>query len=84
MLTVASAVFSQPPMDTVGLGEEAARAAGHAIAVYQSDSRPLKHTLSGNAERTLVKLVVDEQTDRVLGVHSTSAEALVTMQQPRS
>ena len=66
---VASAVFGQPPIGTVGLSEEAARAAGHAVVVYQSEFRPLKHTLSGNPERTLMKLVVDERTDRVLGVH---------------
>ena len=72
---VASAVFSQPPMGTVGLSEEAARAAGHAVVVYQSEFRPLKHTLSGNPERTLMKLVVDERTDRVLGVHMVGPDA---------
>ena len=62
----------------------AARAAGHAVVVYQSEFRPLKHTLSGNPERTLMKLVVDERIDRLLGVHPTSAEEFVTMRQPRS
>jgi len=54
------------------------------VVVYQSEFRPLKQTLSGNPERTLMKLVVDERTDRVLGVHPTSAEEFVTMRQPRS
>ena len=62
-------------MGTVGLSEEAARAAGHAVVVYQSEFRPLKHTLSGNPERTLMKLVVDEPTDRVLGVHMVGSDA---------
>ena len=72
---VASAVFSQPPLGTVGLSEEAARAGGFSVAVFQSEFRPLKHTLSGNPERTLMKLVVDEQTDRVLGVHMVGPDA---------
>ena len=54
------------------------------MVVYQSEFRPLKHTLSGNPERTLMKLVVDERIDRLLGVCPTSAEEFVTMRQPRS
>ncbi len=72
---VASAVFSQPPIGTVGLSEDAARAGGFSVVVFQSEFRPLKHTLSGNPERTLMKLVVDEQTDRVLGVHMVGPDA---------
>ena len=72
---VASAVFSHPPVGTVGLSEEEAREAGYDIHVYRSTFRPLKHTLSGNEEKTLMKLVVDKAADRVLGVHMIGAEA---------
>lgn len=72
---VASAVFSHPPVGTVGLSEEEAREAGYDIQVYRSAFRPLKHTLSGNEEKTLMKLVVDKAADRVLGVHMIGAEA---------
>jgi len=43
--------------------------------VFRSDFKPLKHTLSGNTERTLTKLIVDAQTDRVLGLHMVGADA---------
>jgi glutathione reductase (NADPH) len=62
-------VFSQPSIGTVGMGEEAARAAGHAIDVYAASFRPMKNTLSGNAEKSLMKLIVDKATDKVLGLH---------------
>lgn len=66
---VPSAVFTTPELATVGLSEEKALAAGHAVDVYQSSFRPLLHTLSGRNERALMKLVVDQATDRVLGCH---------------
>jgi glutathione reductase (NADPH) len=66
---IPTAVFSQPPVGTVGMGEAEAREAGHAIDVYAADFRPLKHTLSGNEERTLMKLIVDRANDKVLGLH---------------
>jgi glutathione reductase (NADPH) len=66
---VPSAVFSQPPIGTVGLTEAEARARYDAIDIYKSEFRPLKHTLSGRDERALMKLVVDQKTDRVLGAH---------------
>ena len=72
---VASAVFSHPPIGTVGLSESDALDAGFTIDVYQSEFRPLKHTLSENVERTLMKLIVDKQSDRVLGVHMIGPEA---------
>ncbi|HQA35317.1 MAG TPA: glutathione-disulfide reductase, partial [Casimicrobium huifangae] len=46
-----------------------------AVRIFRSDFRPLKHTLSGSSERTLMKLVVDATTDRVLGVHMVGADA---------
>ncbi|MDO5087074.1 MAG: glutathione-disulfide reductase [Comamonadaceae bacterium] len=72
---IATAVFTHPPIGAVGLTEEQAREGGRAIRVYRSDFRPLKHTLSGRAERTLVKLVVDDASDRVLGLHMVGADA---------
>ena len=66
---IPTAVFSQPPIGTVGLGEEAAREAGHEIDVYGASFRPMKNTLSGNPEKTLMKLIVDKAYDKVLGLH---------------
>ena len=72
---VPSAVFSQPPVATVGLGEEEALARHEEIAVYTARFRPMKHTLSGREERTLMKLVVDPVSDRVLGAHMVGPDA---------
>lgn len=66
---VATAVFSEPEIGTVGLSEEAARAAGRPLDIYTADFRPLKATLSGRQTRTFMKLVVDQESDRVLGCH---------------
>ena len=72
---VASAVFSQPPVATVGLSEEQARLAHASVDIYRSRFRPMKHTLSGRDEQTMMKLVVDRATDRVLGAHMVGADA---------
>ncbi|MFM1549875.1 MAG: FAD-dependent oxidoreductase, partial [Lentisphaeria bacterium] len=72
---VPSAVFSQPPTASVGLTEERARSEYADIDIYRSTFRALKHTLSGLDEKTMMKLVVDPQTDRVLGVHMVGPEA---------
>jgi glutathione reductase (NADPH) len=72
---IATAVFSHPQVATVGLSEEAARKKGMALRIFKSDFRALKHTMSGNAERSFMKLVVDAESDRVLGVHMVGAEA---------
>ncbi len=66
---IPTAVFSQPSIGSVGLGEEAAREAGHEIDVYAASFRPMKNTLSGNPEKTLMKLIVDKADDKVLGLH---------------
>ena len=71
---VASAVFSQPTVAVVGLSEEAARAA-HDVVIFRTSFRPMKHTLSRRDERTLMKLVVDKKTDRVLGCHMVGDDA---------
>ncbi len=65
---IPTAVFSTPELGTVGLTEAAARKS-HDVLIYKSKFRSMKATLSGSSERTLMKLVVDRETDRVLGVH---------------
>ena len=72
---IPTAVFSQPPIGTVGLTEEEAVAAGHQVTIFESTFRPLKHTVSGSEERTMMKLVVDADSDRVLGAHMVGADA---------
>ena len=71
---VPSAVFSQPPIGTVGLNEAEARARGD-VDVYISRFKPLKHTLTGRDESTMMKLVVDRASDRVLGCHMVGPDA---------
>jgi len=72
---IATAVFSHPNVGTVGLGEEQARSRYEQIRVYESEFRHLKHTLSGNKERTYMKVIVDAVTDRVVGMHMMGADA---------
>lgn len=72
---IATAVFCQPNIGTVGLTEEQARGAFDKIRVYTSEFRAMKHTVSGNTERTLMKLIVDDSSDRVVGCHMMGAEA---------
>ena len=72
---IPTAVFTHPNIGTVGLTEAEARATVGAVRIFRSEFRPLKHTLSGSSERTLMKLVVDANTDRVLGVHMVGADA---------
>ncbi len=66
---IATAVFCQPNIGTVGLTEDDARDQLEEIEVYESTFRPLKHTLSGSDEKTLMKIIVDLATDKVIGVH---------------
>lgn len=72
---IPSAVFSQPPVGTVGYTEREARARFGPIDVYVSSFRPMKHTLSGRNERTMMKLVVDRASGRVVGCHIVGADA---------
>lgn len=72
---IASAVFSQPPLAGVGLTERQAREAFADVKIFTSDFRPMKNMFSQHAERGLYKLVVDGQSDRVLGVHMIGPEA---------
>jgi glutathione reductase (NADPH) len=79
---VPSCVFSQPNVGTVGLteGEARERHGDAAIDVYKTSFRPLKHTLTGTDEATLMKLVVHRESDRVLGCHMVGPDAGETMQ----
>ncbi len=72
---VPSAVFSQPPVGTVGLSESQALERHEEIHVYKADFRPMKATLSGRDERTMMKLVVDAASQRVLGAHMVGGDA---------
>ncbi|MDW3206759.1 MAG: glutathione-disulfide reductase [Alphaproteobacteria bacterium] len=72
---IPTAVFSQPPIGTVGLTEEEARKEYGEIEIYRSEFRPMKHTLSGSDERSLMKLIVDKASDRVVGLHMVGPEA---------
>ena len=66
---VPSAVFTTPELAAVGLSEQKALLIGRSIDVYKSTFKPLLHTLGGRPVRTLIKLIVDSQTDKVLGCH---------------
>lgn len=77
---IPTAVFSLPNMATVGLTEEQARERGYKVTVYESRFRPMKLTMTQSLERSLMKLVVDAQTDRVLGCHMVGPDAGEIMQ----
>ena len=77
---VPTAVFTTPEIGTVGLSEEQARESGRAIDIYKTRFRPMKATLSGAEGRMLMKLVVDAQSDRVLGVHVLGEDAAEIVQ----
>ena len=72
---IPTAVFTNPNIGTIGLSEGVARSRCGRVRVYRSEFRPLRHTLSGSTERTLMKLVVDDATDRVVGLHMVGADA---------
>ena len=72
---VPSAVFSQPPVGTVGYSEEDALHHIGKIDVYLSEFRPMKHTLSGRDEKTMMKLIVEQQSQKVVGIHVVGMDA---------
>ena len=73
--TVPSAVFSRPPIATVGLCEGDARRSHGELDIYRTNFRPMRNMLSGNQERTLMKLVVERKTGKLLGVHVAGEDA---------
>ena len=68
-------MFSHPPLAGVGLTEGAARNKLGAINTYTSDFRAMKNVLAGRNERSLYKLVVDEGTDQIVGIHMIGPDA---------
>ncbi|MEE8514953.1 MAG: glutathione-disulfide reductase [Gammaproteobacteria bacterium] len=72
---IPTCIFSQPNVGTVGLTEEQAREQCGACKVYKSTFTPLKHTLSGRNEKTLIKLIVEQDSDRVVGAHMVGPDA---------
>ena len=72
---VPTAVFTHPNIGTVGKTEARARKDHGDVRIFRAEFKALKHTLSGSTERTLLKMVVDGGTDRVLGVHMVGADA---------
>ncbi len=77
---IPSAVFSQPPIGTVGLSEEQAREKYGEIEVFTSDFKPMKHTIGGSEERAFTKLIVDKATDVVVGAHMIGIDAAEIIQ----
>jgi glutathione reductase (NADPH) len=78
---VPTAIFSQPPVGTVGLTEEEARDLGiGTIDIYRARFRPMKYVLPNREETTMMKLVVDRDTDRVLGLHMVGPDAAEIVQ----
>jgi glutathione reductase (NADPH) len=72
---IPTAVFSQPPCGVVGLTEEQARERCGEVAIYRSTFTPLKHSVSGRPEKTMMKLIVEKATDRVVGCHMVGPDA---------
>jgi glutathione reductase (NADPH) len=72
---IPTAVFSQPPVSTVGLSEEQARELYAAIDVYATAFRPMRNTLAGRSERTFMKILVDRESQRVLGIHMVGPDS---------
>lgn len=72
---IPTAVFCQPNIATVGLTEEQARETYPRLQVFRSEFRAMKHTMTGSQERTLMKLLVDAESDRVVGAHMVGADA---------
>jgi glutathione reductase (NADPH) len=73
--SVPSAVFSRPPIGTVGLAEADARHSHAAVDIYRTSFRPMRTAFVGGEQRTLMKLVVDARTDQLLGVHIAGPDA---------
>ncbi|MEP6772333.1 MAG: glutathione-disulfide reductase, partial [Polaromonas sp.] len=72
---VPTAVFTHPNIGTVGYSEADAREKFGKVTVFRADFKALKHTLSGSTERTLMKLLVEDATDRVVGLHMVGPDA---------
>ncbi|MFE8071736.1 glutathione-disulfide reductase [Marinobacteraceae bacterium S3BR75-40.1] len=72
---IATAVFCHPNIGTVGLTEAEALEVSHRLRIYRTEFKPMKHTLSGRDEKEMMKLVVDDDSDKVLGLHMVGPDA---------
>jgi len=72
---IPTAVFAQPPAAAIGLTEPGAAAAGHNVRTYRATFRPMRYALTERDEKVMLKLVVDRDTDRVLGLHMVGPDA---------
>ena len=79
-MNVASAVFSQPPVASIGLSETDAKKIYNELMVFESQFRAMKNTISGRGEKTYMKLIVEKATDRVVGVHMVGPDCGEIMQ----
>jgi glutathione reductase (NADPH) len=77
---IPTAVFSNPPIASVGLTEDEARSAGREIKIFKSDFRAMRNVLAGRNERALYKMVVDAATDQVLGLHMIGPDSAEILQ----
>lgn len=77
---IPTAVFSEPEIGTVGLTEEEARDKYRLIDIYKASFRPMRATISGRSEKVMIKLVIDAETDKVLGVHMLGPDAAEIVQ----
>jgi len=73
--TIPTAIFSRPPIGTVGMSEAQARETGATLEIYESAFRPMKNTMSGRDEKSYLKLIVDKNSRRVLGAHMLGEDA---------
>ncbi|MEX1060164.1 MAG: glutathione-disulfide reductase, partial [Methyloceanibacter sp.] len=78
--SIPTAVFSQPEIGTVGLSEEKAREMYRSVDIYKANFRPLRSMVSGRDERMLMKLVIDANSDKVLGCHILGDDAAEIVQ----
>ncbi len=77
---IATTVFSQPNIGSIGMTEKQARDKYHNVVKYRSEFRPLRHSLTGRDERSLMKLLVDGDSDKVIGMHMVGDDAGEIMQ----
>jgi glutathione reductase (NADPH) len=78
--SIPTAIFGLPQAATVGLSEDAARRRGHEVQIFETRFRPMLYTLTGDENRTYMKLVVDARTDRVLGCAMVGDDAAEIVQ----
>jgi glutathione reductase (NADPH) len=72
---IPTTIFSQPNIGTIGLSEEAVIESGRRAKVFVSQFKPMKHTLSGRLEQSIFKLIVDDETDQIIGLHLLAPDA---------